>query len=114
LGDADVITIIVQEENAFLNYMMVQNGSIIQTENLKLESHLGETEKEILEFAVSYIRNRFESISPELIVPVEIELLDEQLKITVPKSGEKKKLLELSQKTLPSFLKNTNERKHCS
>ncbi len=111
LGDADVISIIVQEEKAFLNYMMVQNGSIIQTENLQLESHLGETEKEILEFAVSYIRNRFESLSPELIVPVELELLDEQLKITVPKSGEKKKLLELSQKNVAIFFEEYKRKK---
>lgn len=103
LGDADVFSIIVHGEHAFLNYMMVQNGSIIQTENVQLQSHLGETEKEILEFAVSYIRNKFESISPEIIVPVEIELLDEQLKITLPKAGEKKKLLELSQKNVRYF-----------
>ena len=104
MGDADVISILLNENKAFLNYMMVQNGSIIQTENVQLESHLGETEKEILEFAVSFIRNKFESISPEIIVPVEIELLDEQLKITAPKAGEKKKLLELSQKNVAVFV----------
>jgi excinuclease ABC subunit C len=103
LGDADIFSIIIHEERAFLNYMMVQNGSIIQTENIYLESHLGETEKEILEFAISFIRNKFESLSPEIIVPVEIELLDEHLKITVPKAGEKKKLLELSQKNAAFF-----------
>jgi excinuclease ABC subunit C len=111
LGDADVISIVVQEEKAFLNYMMVQNGSIIQTENLQLESRLGENEKEILEFAVSYIRNKFESLSPELIVPVEIELLDEKLKITVPKAGEKRKLLELSQKNAAIFLEEYKRKK---
>lgn len=111
LGDADVISLVIHEEKAFLNYMMVQNGSIIQTENLQLESRLGENEKEILEFAVSYIRNRFESISPELIVPVEIELLDEQLKITVPKAGEKKKLLELSQKNAAIFFEEYKRKK---
>ena len=104
MGDADVFSILLNENKAFLNYMMVQNGSIIQTENVQLESHLGETEKEILEFAVSFIRNKFESISPEIIVPVEIELLDEQLKITAPKAGEKKKLLELSQKNVAVFV----------
>jgi excinuclease ABC subunit C len=91
--------------------MMVQNGSIIQTENLQLESRLGENEKEILEFAVSYIRNKFESLSPELIVPVEIELLDEELKITVPKAGEKKKLLELSQKNAAIFFEEYKRKK---
>lgn len=111
LGDADVISLVVQEEKAFLNYMMVQNGSIIQTENLQLESRLGENEKEILEFAVSYIRNKFESLSPELIVPVEIELLDEELKITVPKAGEKKKLLELSQKNAAIFFEEYKRKK---
>ena len=103
MGDADVFSIIVNEDKAFLNYMMVLNGSIIQTENIQLESHLGETDKEILEFAVSFIRHKFESISPEIIVPVAIELLDEQLKITVPKAGEKKKLLDLSQKNIALF-----------
>ena len=111
LGDADVISLVSHEEKAFLNYMMVQNGSIIQTENLQLESRLGETEKEILEFAVSYIRNRFESFSPELIVPVDIELLDEQLKITVPKAGEKKKLLDLSQKNAAIFFEEYKRKK---
>ncbi|MFY7840755.1 MAG: excinuclease ABC subunit UvrC [Lacibacter sp.] len=111
LGDADVISLVIHEEKAFLNYMMVQNGSIIQTENLQLESRLGESEKEILEFAVSYIRNRFESFSPELILPVEIELLDEQLKITVPKAGEKKKLLELSQKNAAIFFEEYKRKK---
>jgi len=104
MGDADVFSILLNENKAFLNYMMVQNGSIIQTENIQLESHLGETEKEILEFAVSFIRNKFESISPEIIVPVEIELLDEQIKITTPRAGEKKKLLELSQKNVAVFV----------
>ena len=103
MGDADVFSIIANEGKAFLNYMMVLNGSIIQTENIQLESHLGENEKEILEFAVSFIRNKFESISPEIIVPVAIELLDEQLKITLPQAGEKKKLLELSQKNVALF-----------
>ncbi|NCU05286.1 MAG: excinuclease ABC subunit C [Chitinophagaceae bacterium] len=111
LGDADVISIVVQEEKAFINYMMVQNGSIIQTENLQLESHLGENDKEILEFAVSYIRNKFESFSPELIVPVEIELLDETLKITVPKAGDKKKLLDLSQKNAAIFFEEYKRKK---
>nr|WP_294902762.1 excinuclease ABC subunit UvrC [uncultured Lacibacter sp.] len=111
LGDADVISIVVQEEKAFINYMMVQNGSIIQTENLQLESHLGENDKEILEFAVSYIRNKFESFSPELIVPVEIELLDETLKITVPKAGDKKKLLDLSQKNALIFYEEYKRKK---
>lgn len=111
LGDADVISLVIDEEKAFLNYMMVQNGSIIQTENLQLESRLGESEKEILEFAVSYIRNKFESLSPELIVPVEIELLDEELKITVPKAGEKKKLLELSQKNAAIFFEEYKRKK---
>lgn len=111
LGDADVISIVIDEEKAFLNYIMVQNGSIIQTENLQLESRLGENEKEILEFAVSYIRNKFESLSPELIVPVEIELLDEELKLTVPKAGEKKKLLELSQKNAAIFFEEYKRKK---
>jgi excinuclease ABC subunit C len=110
LGNCDVFSVIVKDERAFVNYMMVQNGAIIQTENIELKSNLGETEQEILEFAVSFIRNKFESLSTEIIVPVAIELIDEGLTITVPKAGEKKKLLDLSKKNVQYFFED-DERK---
>jgi excinuclease ABC subunit C len=111
LGNLDVLCVIVQDDQAFLNYMMVQNGTIIQTENLRLQSKLGESEKEILEFAAGYVRNRFESIATEIIVPVPIELLDNEITITVPKSGDKRKLLDLSVKNVSYFHEDYERKK---
>lgn len=110
LGNCDVFSVMIKGERAFVNYMMVQNGAIIQTENIELKSNLGETEKEILEFAVSFIRNKFESMSAEIIVPVDIELINDELTVTVPKAGEKKKLLDLSKKNVQYFF-DDDERK---
>ncbi len=111
MGDADVFSVILNEDKAFINFMMVQNGAVIQTENIQLESHLGENEKQILEFAVSFIRNKFESISQEIIVPVELELLDDNLKVTVPKAGDKKNLLDLSIKNAAVFFEEYKRKK---
>lgn len=111
MGDADVFSVILNEDKAFINFMMVQNGAVIQTENIQLESHLGENEKQILEFAVSFIRNKFESISQEIIVPVELELLDDNLKVTVPKAGDKKNLLDLSIKNAAIFFEEYKRKK---
>ncbi len=111
MGDADVFSVVISDDKAFVNFMMVQNGAVIQTENIQLESHLEENEKQILEFAVSFIRNKFESISQEIIVPVDIELLDDQLKVTVPKAGDKKNLLDLSKKNAAIFFEEYKRKK---
>lgn len=104
LGNADVFSILRYDNRAFINYMAIQNGTIIQTENLQIECKLDESEKEVLEFMINYIRNKFESTAQELILPLDVELLATDLKITVPKAGAKKKLLELSQKNSIHFL----------
>ncbi len=111
LGNLDVLSIMMKNDKAFINYMMVQNGAIIQTENLQLKSNLGEGEKEILEFAVGYVRNKFESNAKEIIVPVGIEMLNNTVTITVPKSGDKKKLLDLSIKNVSYFFENYEKKK---
>lgn len=97
LGTVDVFTIRRYADQAFINYMQVQNGSIIQTENLQLACKLDETPAEVLEAAITPICQRFNSRATELILPFEVELLDERKKIVVPKAGPRKKLLDLSQ-----------------
>lgn len=98
LGNLDVFSIRRYKDKAFLNYLMVQNGTIIQTENLEVNCKLDESEAEVLEFMIGHIRNTFNSKNAELIVPFTIELLKHNFIVTVPKAGPKKKLLELSEK----------------
>ena len=75
---------------------MVQNGTIIQTHTVQLETKLDETEAEVLGFAVANLRETFNSMATEIIAPFEIEIDTEKNVLTIPKGGDKKKLLDLS------------------
>lgn len=110
MGNADVYSVIRHKDQAFINYLMVQNGNIIQTENIQLQCKLDETPQEVLEFMIGHISNRFESHPAELILPFEIEWLDDSVKITVPKAGPKKQLLDLSQKNAEYFFREYEQK----
>ena len=110
LGNADVYTIIRHQDKAFINYLIVENGNIIQTENFEIECKLDETPQEVLEFMISFVSNKFERFAKELILPFEIELLDESIKLTIPKAGPKKQLLELSQKNTNHFFRDYQQK----
>jgi len=111
LGNVDVYSIVQQENKAFINYLMVQNGNIIQTENLQVECKLDETPQEILESVIGRISTTFQSHATELILPFEIETIDNSILITVPKAGAKKQLLELSQKNATHFFNDYQQKK---
>ncbi len=66
VGDLDVFSIIKEKDIAFVNYLMVRNGTIIQTQTNKVETHLDETEEEILSFSVAQLRATFNSDAPKL------------------------------------------------
>jgi len=109
ITDVDVFSIASDEKFGFVNYLKVVNGSITQTQTIELKKKLDETDEELLSIAISEFRSRFESSSKEIIVPFEIALDDDFVKFTVPKQGEKKKLLELSQKNVMFFKKDKIE-----
>ena len=79
------------------------NGTVIQTQTLEIKKRLDETDEELLTIAISEFRTRFQSTSKEIIIPFELEIDDPKIKFTVPKLGEKKKLLDLSQKNVAFF-----------
>ncbi|MBY0245452.1 MAG: excinuclease ABC subunit UvrC [Sphingobacteriaceae bacterium] len=103
ISNVDVVSISSDEKFAFVNYLKVMNGSIIQTQTLEIRKKLDETDEELLALALTDFRSRFNSTSKEIILPFEIPFLDSELKFTVPQLGEKKKLLELSQKNVLFF-----------
>ncbi|MHA4893389.1 excinuclease ABC subunit UvrC [Pedobacter sp. PWIIR3] len=105
ITNIDVVSIASDERYAFVNYLKVMNGSIIQTQTIEIKKRLEESDEELLTIAITEFRTKFQSTSKEIIVPFEIELEDTNLKFTVPKLGEKKKLLELSQKNVLFFKK---------
>ncbi len=105
INNVDVVSIASDEKYAFVNFLKIANGSIIQTQTIEIKKQLNESDTELLTLALAEFRNKFNSTSKEVIVPFPIEIESENLKFTIPKLGEKKKLLELSQKNVLFFKK---------
>ncbi len=110
-ANVDVFSIIKDGKLAYVNYLMVQNGSIIQTHTVPLEGRLDEPEEELLCFAIERIRADFNSLSNEIIVPYPVDYFDKTITITVPKLGDKKKLLDLSIKNVTYFTRELQLKK---
>ncbi|MBS1772392.1 MAG: excinuclease ABC subunit C [Bacteroidetes bacterium] len=98
LGNVDVAAIMSDESNAYVSYMMVVDGSIIHTKTLKIEKKIDEEDKDILSLCVADFRDTFKSTSQEIITSIMIDVADENIKLTIPKVGDKKDLLELCEK----------------
>ncbi|PST84095.1 excinuclease ABC subunit C [Pedobacter yulinensis] len=105
ITNVDVFSIASDERYAFVNYLKIVNGTITQTQTIEIKKRLDESDEELLSIAITEIRNNFNSTSKEIIVPFELSLDDENIKFIVPKLGEKKKLLELSEKNVLFFRK---------
>jgi excinuclease ABC subunit C len=105
ITDVDVFSIASEEKYAFVNYLKVMNGTIIQTQTIELKKRLDESDEELLTLAIIEFRSRYDSHSKEIIVPFNIDIEDKAIKFTVPKLGEKRKLLDLSQKNVLFFKK---------
>lgn len=110
LGDVDVFTIQKETESAYVNYLMVQHGTIIQTKTILVETHLDESLEEILAFTIGQLRTTFNSEAKEIIIPFELLYEEPGIVLTIPKAGDKKKLLELSEKNVQYFMDNLRAR----
>jgi excinuclease ABC subunit C len=109
-GNADVFSIIKEKDTAWVNYLMVRNGTIIQTQTNKVETHLDEPAAEILSFSVVRLRAAFNSDAKEIIVPFAIEYAEQEVTVTIPKGGDRKKLLDLSLKNAAHYLEEVRNR----
>lgn len=105
INDVEVYSIASEREHAFVNFLKVMNGTVIQTQTVELKKKLDETDQELLALAIMEFRNRFNSHSKEVILPFELDVDTSAFKQTVPQLGDKKKLLELSQKNVLFFKK---------
>ncbi len=111
MGSVDVFSILEDGNIAYVNYLAINAGTIVQTKTITLEKQLEETATEVLAFAIAQIRNDFDSSSKEIIVPFTIDYPENDVKITVPKGGDKKKLLDLSEKNVNHFREELRKRK---
>ncbi|MEO7316356.1 MAG: excinuclease ABC subunit UvrC [Ginsengibacter sp.] len=110
-SNLDVFSILREKNTAYVNYLMVQNGTIVQTHNIILEPKLDETNEEILSLAMTDLRSKFNSLAHEIILPVSVDFPEEGITYTIPKAGDKKKLLELSEKNVNYFISELTRKK---
>ncbi len=103
INNIDVFSYDEDDNAAFVNYMHVKNGSIVQSITLEYKKKLDETASEILALAIAELRERFASESREIVVPFMPEVTFEQLHITIPERGDKRKLLEISQQNARQY-----------
>lgn len=105
-GNMDVFSVLKEKNIAFVNFLMVRNGAIIQTKTIKLEPQLEETTEEVLAFAIAQLRATFNSNAGEIVIPFAIEYPEKDIVLTIPKAGDKKKLLELSETNVNHFIED--------
>ena len=111
MGTVDVFSILEDGNIAYVNYLAINAGTIVQTKTIMLEKQLEETAAEVLVFAIAQIRDSFNSSTKEIIVPFTIDFPQQDIIITIPKGGDKKKLLDLSQKNVNYFREELRKRK---
>ncbi len=111
IGRVDAFSILEDGNIAYVNYLAVSNGAIVQTKTILLEKKLEETADEVLAFGIAQLRHTFNSDAKEIIVPFEIDYPEIGTLITVPKGGEKKKLIELSETNVNYFKEELKRKK---
>ncbi len=110
-GTLDVFSILEEGESAYVNYLAVNEGSIIHTKTIFLQKKLEESKEEILQLAITELRNLFNSEAKEIILPFNLEYPDQKITMTIPKVGDKKKLLDLSLKNVEYYRKELENKK---
>ena len=97
ISNVDVFSIVSDETYAYINFLQLSYGSIIRSHTLELKKKLQESDKELLELAITEIRQRFNSNSKEIYVSTMVDL-GEDVKVTIPKLGDKKSIVDLSKR----------------
>lgn len=97
IKDIDVFAIDSYKDSAIVNYIKIVNGAIINTDTVEMKKNLDDKDSALLRYAIHDLRDKYNSISKEIILAKEIKLLDPDIEIIVPQRGDKKKLLELSE-----------------
>lgn len=103
ISNVDVFSIIEDEEDAFVNFLTIRNGAIVQAYTIEYKKRIDESKEEILSLAIIELRERFKSYSKEILVPFEMEMELENVEFIVPKIGDKKRLLDLSEKNAKQY-----------
>lgn len=104
ITDLDVFYIDEEAETAFVNYLKIVNGAIIAAETVKMIKNLDDDIENLLVHAILNFRDKYSSIAPEIVVPFKINTDLQDVKVTIPKIGDKHSLLEMSMKNVKYFM----------
>lgn len=103
IDDVDVFGMTSDETAAYVNYFKIRNGNIIQSFTTEIKKMLEETDEEIMEEALIEIRQKFDSDSKEVLLPFHLSVEIPNVKLIVPKVGDKKRIVELSEKNAKEY-----------
>ncbi len=106
ISNVDVFSILNEDSHAYVNFMKIVNGAIVQSHNVEVVKKIAEIKEEILSYVIFDLRTRFSSDAREVIVSVLPDVCLPGLKYTIPKQGDKRKLLELSERNALSYRKD--------
>ncbi|PZD78480.1 excinuclease ABC subunit UvrC [Mesonia sp. K7] len=106
VNNVDVFSIISDESSGYINFLQLKRGAIVRSHTIELKKKLDETDEELLELAITEIRQTFQSISREIYAPFKVNV-GENIKVTVPKLGDKKAILDLSLRNAKQFRQET-------
>lgn len=102
INNVDVFSIVSDEAYAYVNFLQLSHGAVIRSHTLEMKKKLDEDDKDLLQMAIVEIRQRFNSQSKELYLPFVVSV-DPELKVRVPKTGDKKRIVELSERNAKFF-----------
>ncbi len=102
INNVDVFTIVSDETYAYVNFLQLSHGSVVRSHTLEMKKKLDESDQDLLQMAIVEIRQRFDSRSKELYLPFRLTI-DSSVKITIPKAGDKRRILELSERNAKFF-----------
>lgn len=102
INNVDVFSIVSDEGYGYVNFLQLSHGAIIRSHTLEIKKKLDESDEALLEIGIVEIRQRFNSQSKEIYVPFEVEA-GEDITVTVPKLGDKKRIVELSERNAKYF-----------
>ena len=102
ISNVDVFSVVTDEGYGYVNFLQLSHGAIIRSHTIEMKKKLDESDRELLELGIIEIRQRFNSNSPEIYVPFKVDV-GEEVKITVPQLGDKKKIVQLSERNAKYF-----------
>ena len=103
IKNVDVFTLVEDESTAYVNYLKVLDGAIVQTQTLELRKKLDETAVKLIQMGIAEVRQKFGLEAEEILLPFEIDIEIEGIVMTVPKIGDKKHLIDLSENNARYF-----------